>query len=134
MSAIRSRNGASFALLSMIGTRTFQYGVSTPLYLEYESKLLQTVDIGGTSLDVKQVRAILGALAFFAEPVPIYFRLRPNLRDEGDNFVFECAAHFGAKWIVTHNVKDFRKVRIIGYDVTPITPGEFLKVVKEKLV
>lgn len=118
----------------MIGTRTFQYGVSTPLYLEYESKLLQTVDIGGTSLDVKQVRAILGALAFFAEPVPIYFRLRPNLRDEGDNFVFECAAHFGAKWIVTHNVKDFRKVRIIGYDVTPITPGEFLKVVKEKLV
>jgi hypothetical protein len=57
---------------------------------------------------VKRRCAILAALAHFAEPVPIFFRLRPNLLDEGDNFVFECAAHFGATYIVTHNVRDFR--------------------------
>lgn len=131
MAAIRSRNGASFALLQDIGAGRFQYGISTSLWLEYEAKLLQSVEEGATPLSEMQVRAILAALANFAEPVSIFFRLRPNLRDEGDNFVFECAAHFGAGWIVTHNVRDFRLPQVRGYNVKPITPGAFLKILKE---
>jgi len=128
MAAIRSRTGASFALLSELGRGRVQYGVSTALYLEYELKLLQSVAENATALTESQVRAILAALAHFAEPVPVFFRLRPNLRDEGDNFVFECAAHFGASYIVTHNMRDFRSPQIRGYAVESIKPGDFLRI------
>jgi predicted nucleic acid-binding protein len=126
MAAIRSRNGASFVLLSQIGSGRFRYGISTALWSEYQAKLLQSVDEGTAPLNEDQVRAILAALAQFAEPVPIFFRLRPNLRDEGDNFVWECAAHFGATYIVTHNLRDFRGPEIRGYQMRAVTPGEFL--------
>ncbi|MBV9864936.1 MAG: PIN domain-containing protein [Abitibacteriaceae bacterium] len=132
MAAIRSRRGASFALLSEIGGKRFRYGISTALYLEYQSKLLESVEGGATPLDETQIHAILAALAHFAEPVPIFFRLRPNLRDEGDNFVFECAAHFGANYIITHNIRDFISPQVRGYKVQPVTPGEFLKMLQEE--
>ena len=59
--------------------------------------------------------------------MPIYYRLRPNLRDENDNMVFECAANFGAEAIVTHNVRDFRKPELKGYGIEILKPGEFLR-------
>lgn len=131
MAAIRSQRGASFALLSDIGSRRFSYGVSIALFLEYQAKLLQSVEQEATPFNEAQVQAILAELAHFAEPVPIFFRLRPNLRDEGDNFVFECAAHFGARYIVTHNIRDFLAPQVRGYNVQPIAPGDFLKMLKE---
>lgn len=131
MAAIRSSKGASFALLSQISGSQFSFGISIALWMEYQAKLLQSVEERSTSLSEEQVRAILAAVAHFAEPVPIFFRLRPNLRDEGDNFVFECAAHFGARYIVTHNMRDFISTSIRGYDVQPIQPGKFLKMLKE---
>ena len=132
MAAIRSRRGASFRLLSELNGSRFRYGVSTALFLEYQAKLLQSVHENATPMTENQVQAILAALAYFAEPVPIFFRLRPNLRDEGDNFVFECAAHFGATYIVTHNVRDFQSPQIRGYSVQPIRPGEFLEVLEKE--
>ena len=132
MAAIRSRRGASFALLSEIGAARFRYGISTALWLEYEAKLLQSVEESATPLSEAQVRAILAAIANFAEPVPIFFRLRPNLRDEGDNMVFECAAHFGASHIITHNVRDFRAMQIRGYNVKAVKPGDFLQLLNKK--
>jgi putative PIN family toxin of toxin-antitoxin system len=132
MAAIRSRRGASFALLSQIGDAKFHYGISIALWLEYELKLLQSVEEKSTPLSIKQVNSILSGLAQFAEPVPIYFRLRPNLRDEGDNLVFECAAHFGADYIVTHNARDFRVNEIRGYQLHPISPGEFLQLLRKE--
>ena len=83
-----------------------------------------------TAVTEQQIKAILAAVAHFAEPIPVFFRLRPNLRDEGDNFVFECAAHFGARYIVTHNVGDFQSPDVRGYDMKPITPGDFLTLLK----
>ena len=132
MAAIRSRNGASFALLSQIGSGRFRYGISTALFAEYRAKLLESVGARGVALDEVQIEAILAALAHFAEPVPIYFRLRPNLRDEGDNFVFECAAHFNATFIVTHNLRDFQNPEIRGYSVEAIAPGAFLEILNRE--
>jgi predicted nucleic acid-binding protein len=136
MAAIRSRSGASFALLSQLPAekRAWLYGVSTALWLEYEAKLLQSGEADATPLSEAQLRAILAAISHFAEPVPIYFRLRPNLRNEGDNMVFECAAHFGAEMIVTHNLHDFATVEVRGYNVRAIRPGEFLKQFRQELL
>jgi predicted nucleic acid-binding protein len=38
--------------------------------------------------------------------VPIYYLWRPNLKDEGDNFLIELAVAGNAEIIVTNNVND----------------------------
>ena len=42
--AFRSRRGASFAVLSLVGTGCFEIAVSVPLVLEYEEVLLRNAD------------------------------------------------------------------------------------------
>ena len=127
VAAIRSRRGASFALLSEISHQRFRFGISVPLFLEYQEKLYESVVKGQTPLNLGQVEAILSALAFHGVEVPIYFRLRPNLKDENDNMVFECAANFGAPAIITHNVKDFLRPELGSYEIEILTPGQFIR-------
>ncbi len=127
VSAIRSRRGASFALLSEISLRRFQFGISVPLFLEYRAKLQDTVLKGATLINRKQVEVILSAFAFYGVEVPIYYRLRPNLKDENDNMVFECAANFGASSIITHNIQDFLSSELGSYEIDIITPGQFIR-------
>lgn len=126
VSAVRSRRGASFALLGELSHGRFQFGISVPLFLEYEAKLLAASAEGATPLTNAQVEAILAALVHYAEPVPVFFGLRPNLSDESDNMVFECAANFGAAAIVTHNVRHFLSPELRGYGIDVVTPAEFL--------
>jgi putative PIN family toxin of toxin-antitoxin system len=132
VAAVRSRRGASFALLSEIPHGQFRFGISIPLYTEYCAKLIDASSAGVTPLTPRQIDAILGAIAHFGSEVPIYFQLRPNLKDENDNMVFECAANFQAKVIVTHNIKDFLNPELKGYGIEPITPGEFIHKVRRK--
>ena len=132
VAAVRSRRGASFALLSEIPHGRFRYGISVPLFTEYRAKLTDACSSGVSSLSNAQTDAILNALAHFGIEVPIYYQLRPNLKDENDNMVFECAANFRAKAIVTHNVKDFLTPELKGYEIEPVTPGDFLKRIRSK--
>lgn len=132
VAAVRSRRGASFALLSEIAHGRFEFGVSVALFLEYKAKLLQAVAEGTTRLSAGQVEAILAALAHHGEPVPIFFRLRPNLVDEGDNLVFECAANYSAEYIVTHNLRHFLAPELRGYAMRVVEPGEFMGVLRRE--
>ncbi|MBA7583884.1 hypothetical protein ES708_25835 [subsurface metagenome] len=131
VAAIRSRRGASFALLTEISHKRFQFGISVPLFLEYKAKLLETSAKLQTRLNQKQIAAILSALAFYGTEVSIYYRLRPNLKDENDNMVFECAANFGASTIITHNIKDFLNPELAAYEIQILTPGNFIKMIGE---
>jgi len=127
VSAVRSRRGASFALLSEIPHRRFQFGISVPLFLEYKAKLVEVVEKAQTPLSRKQIDSILSDLAFYCTEVPIFFQLRPNLKDENDNMVFRCAANFGASKIITHNVKDFLTGELAAYELEIMTPGDFIR-------
>ncbi len=132
VAAVRSRRGASFALLSEVSHGRFEFGVSVALFLEYKAELLQAAADGSTRLSAGQAEAILAALAHYGEPVPIFFRLRPNLVDEGDNLVFECAANFGAEYIVTHNVRHFLAPELRGYAMQVVEPGEFMEILRRE--
>jgi len=44
--------------------------------------------------------------------VHVYYLWRPNLRDEGDNHIFELAVAGGAEAIVTNNVGNFRSAEL----------------------
>jgi len=87
---------------------------------------MSVVAKGEVLLTAGHVDAVLSAIAHFAREVPIYYRLRPNLKDEGDNMVFECAANFGADAIITHNIRDFRRSELKGYGIDIVRPDEFL--------
>ena len=56
----------------------------------------------------------------------IYFKWRPCLPDPKDDHVLECALASGAKYIVTHNLRDFEGVDVFGVSV--VTPNEFLRI------
>ena len=127
VAAVRSRRGAGFALLSELPYGRFSFGVSVALFAEYRSQLTKTHHDGDTPLMLRQIDAVLAALAHFGQEVPIYFKLRPNLRDENDDMVFECAANFGASAIVTYNVRDFLNPELKGYAIDAIRPGRFLE-------
>lgn len=127
VAAIRSRRGASFAILSEIPHGRFRFGISVPLYLEYQDRLLVTIAMRAVPMTRTQGAAVLAALAHYGAEVPVYFGLRPNLKDENDNKVFECAANFGAQAIVTFNVRDFHQPELRGYGIEILKPGEFLR-------
>ncbi|MFW6163709.1 MAG: PIN domain-containing protein [Planctomycetota bacterium] len=130
VSAVRSRSGASFAILKRIGSGEFRFGISVALFLQYRAKLTEARAERATTLSQKRIDAILAALAHYGDPVPIFFRLRPNLADEGDNLVFECAANFAAPCIVTHKVRDFSTPELAGYRIEPVRPGKFLAMLR----
>ena len=86
---------------------------------------MQTLQQGATRLTALQISTILAALAHHTVEVPIYYRLRPNLKDSNDDMVFECAANFDAEAIITHNYRDFMDSEL-KYQIDVLTPGAFL--------
>jgi predicted nucleic acid-binding protein len=74
-----------------------------------------------------QMRDLLEAFCSVCEWVPIYFLLRPNLPDEGDNHLLELAAAGNARWVVTNNVRDFAGAELHMPGIGVITPEQILK-------
>jgi predicted nucleic acid-binding protein len=60
----------------------------------------------------------------------VHFLWRPFLRDPDDDMVLECAVASGSQYIVTHNIKDFRRTSEL--KVQAITPAEFLTILRSK--
>lgn len=129
-SALRSQLGAGYQILKAINAAQFRFGVSVPLYLEYESRVERLFALKILKISEKAKDSILKALTFYADEVPISYKLRPNLKDENDNMVFECAANYNANFIVTYNVSDFKMSDLAPYNFEIITPQVFLREVK----
>jgi hypothetical protein len=69
----------------------------------------------------------LAALVGVGQEVQVWYLLRPNLPDEGDNFIFEIAFAASPCAIVTHNVRDFAKPELRWPGVIVQTPGSLLQ-------
>ena len=122
IAALRSRNGASFKLLSLVGTGSFESVVSVPLVIEYEYAATKAAKQVG--LDLPAVGSILDYLCKVSLHQDIFFLWRPILRDPGDDMVLEVAVASSADGIVTFNKKDFDKAD--SFDLSIWTPKEFL--------
>lgn len=121
-SGLRSRRGASFALLSRLGSGQFDIHLSVPLVLEYEEVLrAHRQTLGLTDAQIDDVLDYLCSIAGLHE---IYFLWRPHLNDPDDEMVFELAVVAGCSRIVTYNSKDFAGVERFGVEV--VTPRTFL--------
>lgn len=128
VSAARSVTGASFRLLSLVGTGAFEIVVSVPLVVEYEYALAKTAH----SLGIPQeaISDTLDYLCRVADQQEIFFLWRPLLRDPSDDTVLEVAVASEAEAIITYNKRDFRGAEKFGLEI--LTPKEFLT--KESLL
>jgi putative PIN family toxin of toxin-antitoxin system len=114
VSALRSRKGASFKVVSLIGKKLFQLSVSVPLVLEYESaakRISKLVDLNYSDID-----DIVDYICKVAEQRDIYYLWRPFLNDPKDDMVLEVAVESESEFIVTHNVRDFTGIEQFGLE------------------
>ena len=125
ISALRSRRGASFAILRQIGEAWVPL-ISVPLILEYEAVGKREAERVG--LPASAIDAIVRTFCFVGRETDVYFRLRPLLPDPGDEFLFELAVAGPADAIVTHNVRHLAGSELFGLRV--MTPREFLRTIE----
>jgi predicted nucleic acid-binding protein len=127
VSALRSRRGASFHLLELVGTGRFEIELSVPLALEYEAvgrRVLPDTTVSDTAFE-----AILDFVCRSARHREVFFSWRPCLPDPGDDLVLELAVAAGGATVVTFNVSDFRGAERFGVRV--LRPQEFLAEIGE---
>jgi putative PIN family toxin of toxin-antitoxin system len=125
VSAFRSKRGASFRLISLLGDPRWRPIVSVALILEYEEVAKR--EAGRLGLSEWVVENILDMFCRVGSQHAIRFRLRPLLRDPDDEFLLELAAASQADFLVTYNIRDFRGSEV--YGIRPVTPGEFLRTI-----
>lgn len=127
IAALRSKQGASFKLLSLIGMGKFDLDLSVPLILEYEDVAKRQAR--SLRLSHKTIDNILDYLCQVGEWRRIFFLWRPLLKDPKDDMVLELAVEASCEYIVTFNRKDFVGAEQFGLQV--IAPKDFLRVIGE---
>ncbi len=127
VAAMRSRQGASFALVSQIPSERFQICLSVGLYLEWQAVLTRPENLppGQTPEDSISFLRYLASQAHLQE---IHFLWRPFLSDPDDDMVLELAFAAGCRYVVTHNVKDFHGSVLLG--IAALTPNQFLQMLR----
>ena len=129
VAAARSRNGASFKLVSMLPTPEIELALTVAVYTEWQAVMTRPENVpSGATLD--DALAFLRYLASIAHLQDVHFLWRPFSRDPDDDMIVECAVASGCEYIVTHNVKDFRRVEEL--KVQAITPAQLLNLLRRK--
>lgn len=87
VSALRSRRGASFRVLSLVGTERFAMALSTPLVLEYEDAAKRQLD--QLAVTAEEIDRLLDFLCAHGTHQSVFFLWRPVLPDPADDFVLK---------------------------------------------
>ena len=126
VAAARPRTGASFAIVSSIPNSAFEISLSVGLYTEWQDVLTRAEHLRKGSTPEEAIQ-FLRYLASQSHLQQIHFLWRPFLPDSNDDMVLELAFAASCRYIVTHNVKDFRDSEQLG--VRAIIPRDFLKLI-----
>ena len=126
ISALLSRQGASFNLLKRFGTGEFETNLSVPICLEYESIVKKTATEKQLQLTEKDIEKLIEIIIQGSNLWEIHFLTRPFLPDPNDEFLLELAFHANCDFIITHNIKDFKGVKEF-FGIEVVTPKQFLQ-------
>lgn len=124
--ALRSRRGASYRIVSLIGTGLFRPNISVALALEYEEVLKRRDLISAMTDD--DVDKFLDYIFQLSNLVPSVYPMRPTLSDPDDELVLDLAVQCGGM-IVTYNKRDF--VEAGKRRVPVLAPAEFLNLIRQ---
>lgn len=113
----------------MLPNLDFEIVLTVALYTEWQAVLTRPEHLPpGVTVDA--ALAFLRYLASIAHLQDVHFLWRPFLRDPDDDMVLESAVASSSQFIVTHNIKDFKRAPEL--KVQAITPADFLKLLRSK--
>ena len=128
VAGLRSRLGASNALLRLVANRRLRLLATPPLFLEYEEVLKRPEQRLEHGLTLEQVDDFLAELAALIERVETHFQWRPQARDPSDEMVLEAAINGHADALVTDNIADFAAAE--RFEIAVVGPADLLRRVK----
>ena len=113
----------------MLPSNQFEIALSVALYTEWQSVLTRAEHLppGASAANANDFLRYLASIAHLQD---VHFLWRPFLRDPDDDMVLECAVASGSQYIITHNVKDFKRASEL--KVSAIRPAEFLTLLRSK--
>jgi putative PIN family toxin of toxin-antitoxin system len=126
ISALISASGPNREVLRRSLQGIYKPIISNALFLEYEdvSNRQEIVDL--CPLAAEEIRELLNAFYSVCHWVSIYYLWRPNIKDEGDNFLIELALAGNAHYIITNNISDLLSAEIKFPNLRIVTPEQFL--------
>lgn len=127
VAAFRSRSGASNAIVRRALQGNLSLVVHQKLVYEYRDVLSRPDIVTETGLVWADIEVVLAHLVANAHEVEVRYLWRPNLKDEGDNFILEIAVAAWPCTIVSHNLHDFVRAELHFPQVTLCTPGQLLQ-------
>ena len=124
IAGLQSKRGQSYRLLQLLYENQFEISISVPLILEYEALLKKKLD--RSIFSDSHIEAFIDYLCKIGHHIKIYYLWRPYLKDAFDDHVLELALASECDYIVTYNLKDFKRAEELG--IKAITPGEFIDI------
>lgn len=127
VAAFRSSVGASSALIRRALLGDLPLVVHPKLVYEYRDVLCRPETLSAAEVSIQQVEVFLAKLVERATEIDVRYLWRPNLHDEGDNFVLEIAIAAWPCTIVTHNISDFQRAELRFPHIVLVTPGQLMQ-------
>ena len=127
ISALIGKRGASREVIRCCLTGKYLPLISNALFQEFEDVSSRKVVRESCPLRTEEIRDLLNAFYSVCSWVPIYYLWRPNLHDEGDNFLIELALAGNSHAIVTNNVKDLQAAELKFDDLRILKPQQLLR-------
>jgi len=126
ISALISKDGVSREIIRQALKEDIFPQISTTLFLEYEAVMKREKIQNLCSLSVSEQEELFQAFLSTCKWNEIFYLWRPNLDDEGDNFLMELAVASNSKVIITDNIKDI-EFGELKFDIEVLTPKIFLE-------
>lgn len=127
IAALIGRRGPNREVLRRCLQGRYRPLLGNALVAEYEDVMRRQTIRAQCPATPAEMQALLDALCAAASWVPVYFLLRPNLRDEGDNHLVELAVAGDARWLVSNNVRDFKNAQLALPGIAVRTPEQLLE-------
>jgi putative PIN family toxin of toxin-antitoxin system len=123
---LRSRRGASFAILNALWQRRWTMVLSNTLLTEYEEVIRREADL--LNLTDERINRLLDALSALAERRQLLETWTPVLTDPDDEALLHLAFEAKADYLVSHNIRHLLPAKKLGVKV--LAPRDFLAIIR----
>ncbi|MBK8327167.1 MAG: putative toxin-antitoxin system toxin component, PIN family [Moraxellaceae bacterium] len=126
VSAIQTGDSISRDILRLVFLGHLIPLMSNALFLEYEAVTQRAEVMRRCHFSAPEAEQFLDAVFASSQWVEIYLAWRPNLLDEGDNFLIELAVAGNADYLITHNMRDLRNGELLFPQLLICNPQQFM--------